>query len=38
MDGDAIPCEAAYFEDKPLPQAALDKLARIARKYQLRSA
>jgi len=38
MDGDAIPYEAAYFEDKPLPQAALDKLARIARKYQLRSA
>jgi len=38
MDGDAIPYEAAYFEDRPLPQAVLDKLARIARKFQLRSA
>jgi hypothetical protein len=38
MDGDAIPYEAAYFEDKPLPRATLDKLAEIARKYKLRSA
>jgi hypothetical protein len=38
MDGDAIPYEAAYFEDKPLPRAALDKLATIASKHQLRSA
>ncbi len=38
MDGDAIPYEAVYFEDKPLPQAELDKLATIARKSKLRSA
>jgi|GraSoiStandDraft_4_1057263.scaffolds.fasta_scaffold198494_2 hypothetical protein len=37
-DGDAIPYEAAYFEDKPLPQASLERLARIARQRNLRSA
>ena len=36
--GDAIPYEAAFFEDKPLPKAALQKLAERARKLQLRSA
>lgn len=37
MIGDAIPYEAAYFEDKPLPNAALQKFAGIARKSNLRS-
>ena len=36
--GDAIPYEAAYFEDKALPKAALQRLAERARKLQLRSA
>src|ERR1700733_511729 len=34
--GDAIPYEAAYFEDKPLPKAALERLAERARKLNLR--
>src|SRR5712672_2931435 len=37
-DGDAIPYEAAYFEDKPLPQASLERLASLARQRNLRSA
>jgi hypothetical protein len=36
--GDAIPYEAAYFEDKPLPKATLQRLAGIARKLNLHSA
>jgi hypothetical protein len=36
--GDAIPYEAAYFEDKPLPKATLQRLAEHARKLNLRSA
>jgi hypothetical protein len=36
--GDPIPYEAAYFEDKPLPKAALQRLAETAKKLNLRSA
>jgi Protein of unknown function (DUF4065) len=36
--GDAIPYEAAYFEDKALPKATLKRLAERAKKLQLRSA
>ena len=36
--GDAIPYEAAYFEDKPLPKATLQRLAEQAKKLNLRSA
>jgi hypothetical protein len=36
--GDAIPYEAAYFEDKPLSSSALERLAGIARKLRLHSA
>jgi hypothetical protein len=36
--GDAIPYEAAYFEDKSLPKATLQKLADHARKLNLHSA
>ena len=36
--GDAIPYEAAYFEDKPLPKATLQRLAEHARRLKLRSA
>jgi len=36
--GDAIPYEAAYFEDKPLPQATLQRLAERVKKLNLHSA
>ncbi len=36
--GDAIPYEAAYFEDKPLPKTTLQRLAEQARKLNLHSA
>lgn len=36
--GDAIPYEAAYFEDRELPKATLDRLADKARKLNLHSA
>jgi Protein of unknown function (DUF4065) len=36
--GDAIPYEAAYFEDKPLPTPTLQRLADQARKAKLHSA
>ena len=36
--GEGIPYEAAYFEDRPLPKATIDRLANFARKLQLRSA
>jgi len=36
--GDAIPYEAAYFEDKPLPKTALNRIAKSLRKLHLRSA
>jgi Protein of unknown function (DUF4065) len=38
MIGDPIPYEAAYFEDKPLSSSALERLAGIAKRLQLRSA
>lgn len=35
--GDAIPYEASYFEDKPLPETTLRRIAKDARNLNLRS-
>lgn len=36
--GEGIPYEAAYFEDRPLPNRTISRFAKLARKMQLRSA